>query len=373
MEIQAGNTEEKSNLTLRGLMVGILGGVIGTIGILNFWPGLIPVDQRQILVQESSGVIDVARKVSPSVVSIVSQAEGIDFFGFKETQETGAGTGIIISSDGLIITNKHVVEGGDSFSVFTSDGKQYEGGEVIARDPSNDIAYLKIKASGLRAAELGDSSKLEVGQRVLAIGNALGRFQNSVTSGIISGMGRPVIASDASGQGSESLDNLIQTDAAINPGNSGGPLVNLEGQVIGINTAVAGGAENIGFAIPINEAKDDIEEVKRQGKIVRAYLGVRYVSLTPEIVSANSFKVKEGALVVGSDGSSGVLAGSPAEKTGIKDGDILTRFNGKRIDSKNLLSSLVAKHKPGDQVSIVLIRENKEIRLQVKLGELPGQ
>lgn len=356
------------------LAAGVIGGMIGTVGILNLWPELVPVDKRQILVQESSGVVEVAKRVSPSVVSIVSKAEAVDFFGTRSIEETGAGTGIIIGEDGLILTNKHVVAEGDSFSVFTADGKEYADARVVARDPSNDIAYVRIDAKGLKAAQLGDSSALQVGQRVLAIGNALGRFQNTVTSGIVSGMGRPVVASDASGEETESLDNLIQTDAAINPGNSGGPLVNLDGQVVGINTAVAGGAENIGFAIPINEAKSDIASVKANGKIERAYLGVRYVAVTPALAEANELSVKAGAMVTGGeDGDSGVVAGSPAAKAGIKDGDIIIRVGKDRVGGLNTLASLIARYKPGDTVTITFVRERKERTVKAILEPLPSQ
>jgi len=214
-----------------------------------------------------------------------------------------------------------------------------------------------------------------VGQEVVAIGNALGQFQNTVTEGIVSGLSRGVTAGDDSGitGSSEQLQNLFQTDAAINPGNSGGPLVNLEGQVVGINTAVAGqGSQNIGFAIPINDAKPLISSVKSTGKIVRAYLGVRYVALDQQTAQANNLPVSDGAWVqAAGDQNSGVMPGSPADKGGVKDGDIITKVNDDTIDSTHSLQSLIGKHKPGDRVTLTVNRNGKTMTLGVTLQEAP--
>ncbi|HSX14486.1 MAG TPA: trypsin-like peptidase domain-containing protein [Candidatus Saccharimonadales bacterium] len=214
---------------ISALVIGLVGGAAGGVLFVRFGASHIPVDKKQILVQENSAVIDTIKKVSPSVVSITSEATATSLFGANQTIE-GAGSGIIMSSDGLILTNKHVVsDASASYNVFTSDGKQHKA-TVVARDSINDVAFVRIDAKGLKAAELGDSSGAQVGQSVIAIGNALGQFQNTATQGIISGLGRPIVAGSSGSQ--ESLQDLIQTDAAINPGNSGGPLVNLEGQVI---------------------------------------------------------------------------------------------------------------------------------------------
>lgn len=359
-------------LVIYALVAGVFGGGLGSYGYLRYFRNSIPTDRRQTIVQETSAVVDVVKKVSPSVVSITSQTTTAGIFGFGQVSQ-GAGTGIIISADGLILTNKHVVPlDASTFSVFTSDGKEYKNATVVSRDPANDLAFVRIKASGLRAAILGDSSQIAVGQRVVAIGNALGQYQNTVTEGIISGLGRPVTAQDEStSSGAERLENLFQTDAAINPGNSGGPLVDLDGQVIGINTAVAGNAQNIGFAIPINEAKAAIESVKKSGKIVTPYLGVRYIPITKDFASRNNLKQTTGAYVVGDQQNLAVLPDSPAAKAGIQQNDIIMKIGGKQIDDKNSLTSLISKYKVGDKVELEVVRGDKTLKLTATLEEAP--
>ncbi len=353
------------------LVVGIIGGAGGGYIAAKYGIKKTTVDRHELVVQESSAVIDVAKKVAPSVVSITSKTTSYNFFGMGQTQE-GAGTGIIISSDGLIITNKHVVDGQDSnYTVITSDGKEYKDAKVIARDSVNDLAFVKIDAKGLKAADLGDSASMQVGQQVVAIGNALGQFQNSVTTGVISGLSRPITAGDGAGS-SEDLQNLFQTDAAINPGNSGGPLVNLEGQVIGINTAVAGNAQNIGFAIPINEAKTVIASVKDKGKISRPYLGVRYALITKDFATRNNLKATDGAYVVGDSQNLAVIPNSPASKAGVQSGDIITKIAGDKIDASHSPSSLVSKHKVGDKVDLEVIRDGQTKTLTATLEEAPS-
>lgn len=356
------------------LVVGLLAGAAGSYGFIKYFASAIPADRKQLVVQESSAVVDVAQKVSPSVVSITSKGTSQGFFG-NTVQSSGAGTGIIITADGLIMTNKHVVDDATAaYTVVTSDGKEYANAKVVSRDPLNDVAFVKISASGLPAAQLGDSSAVKVGQRVVAIGNALGQFQNTVTDGIISGLGRPVTAGDqGSGANSETLTNLFQTDAAINPGNSGGPLVNLDGQVIGINTAVAGQAQNIGFAIPINEAKPLVASVKSSGRIVRPYLGVRYVAITPEIAQANNLTPKDGAwLHSAGDNQPAVQADGPAAKAGLKDDDIITKVGNDKITATNSLQALVGKHKVGDKVDLTIYRDGKNQTITVTLQEAPA-
>jgi serine protease Do len=283
----------------------------------------------------------------------------------------GAGTGIIMTKEGLIMTNKHVVEGGQSFNVYTYDNTEYKNAKVVATDPNNDIAFLKIEAKNLAPAELGDSDKVEVGQSVVAIGNALGQFQNTVTTGVISGKSRPITANGSNGS-SEALTNLFQTDAAINPGNSGGPLVDIEGRVIGINTAVAGNAENIGFAIPINDAKNVLNSVIKTGKIVRPYIGVRYITLNEEIAKANELGSSTGALVYGSGNQLAVLPGSPAAKAGIQEGDIILKIDGNEITESSPISSVIGKKKPGDKVEIIYLRDGKQSKATVTLAEAPS-
>jgi serine protease Do len=369
------NFKLPQRVAILAVVVGLVGGMVGSWVFIAYFAGAVPVAKKQILVQENSAVIDVAKKVSPSVVSITSKAVTQGFFG--NTQQTeGAGTGMIVSSDGLILTNRHVVDDTSAnYTVVLNDGKSYPA-TVVSRDTTNDLAFVRIKASGLPTVTLADSSQVQVGQRVVAIGNALGQFQNTVTDGIISGLSRGVTAGDSSGvtNSTEQLQNLFQTDAAINPGNSGGPLVNLDGQVVGINTAVAGqGAQNIGFAIPINEAKSALASVKSTGRIVRAYLGVRYVALDPQTAQANNLPVDNGAWVQASDDQNpGVVAGSPAEKGGVKEGDIITKINGDSITSTSSLQSLVGKYKPGDKVTLTINRDGKTQTLTVTLEEAPA-
>jgi serine protease Do len=335
------------------------------------------------VVQENSAVIDVAKQVSPAVVSITSKGVSQGFFGMPQ-QIQAAGTGMIVRSDGLILTNRHVVNDSNaSYTVVLSNGKSYPA-KVVSKDSINDIAFVQIQAGGLPTVKLGDSGAVQVGQQVIAVGNALGQFQNTVTSGIISGLSRGVTAGDSGGGGgnpfggqgqtsSENLQNMFQTDAAINPGNSGGPLVNLDGQVIGMNTAVAGeGSQNIGFAIPINDAKSLIASVESTGKISRAYLGVQYVMLDPQTATANNLSVNNGAWVQGDGQSSALQSGSPAEKGGVKDGDIITKVGGTTLDSTHSLQTVVSKYKPGDKVTLTLNRNGKTQTLSVTLGSAPS-
>ena len=352
------------------IIFGLLGGGLGGYLFLRFIPDVIPTSKQSVLIEQQSAAIDVAKKVSPSVVSVTSQSTGFSFFGRTQTTK-GAGTGIIASSDGLIITNNHVIEGAQNLTVFTSDGKEYKDAQVVARDPQNDLAFLRVKASGLRAAEFGDSSQVKVGTQVIAIGNALGQYQNTVTEGIISGLGRPVTAGDESGGNVETLQNLFQTDAAINPGNSGGPLVDLTGKVIGINTAVAGNAQGIGFAIPINQAKGELASVKADGKIVKPYLGVRYIPVTKEFAAANKLPVNNGAYVSGDEQNPAVVDGSPAAKAGLKDGDIITKLDNQTLDENHSLSTVVAQKKVGDTLKVTYLRDGKSQTTDIKLEEAP--
>jgi serine protease Do len=356
------------------LILGLLGGAAGSYVFIRYFAAAIPTDKKQLVVQENSAVIDVAKKVSPAVVSITSKTVTRGFFGQAQEAE-GAGTGMVVSSDGLILTNRHVVDDASAnYTVIDNNGKTYPA-TVVSRDTANDIAFVRISATNLPTVSLADSGSVQVGQRVIAIGNALGQFQNTVTDGIISGVSRGVTAGDSAVGGNvEQLQNLFQTDAAINPGNSGGPLVNLDGQVVGINTAVAGeGSQNIGFAIPINEAKPLIASVKTKGRIVRAYLGVRYLVIDKQTATANNLPVDNGAWVqANGDSAPGVVAGSPAEKAGIKEGDIITKIGNDKIDSTHSLQSLIGKHKSGDKVKVTFMRDGKEQSVEVTLEDAPA-
>ncbi|MFA5010001.1 MAG: trypsin-like peptidase domain-containing protein [Patescibacteria group bacterium] len=308
------------------------------------------------------------QKVLPSVVAVTSTQTVRSIFG-GTYQQTGGGSGFIVRSDGLIVTNKHVVSSETAtYSITTNAGKEYSA-TVVARDPSADLALMKISASNLPVVTFGDSAKLALGQKVIAIGNALGQYQNTVTTGIISGLNRSITAGDASG--SEKLDNLIQTDAAINPGNSGGPLVNLSGQVIGINTAVDTQAQSVGFAIPINSVKSQISAVAAGGEIVRPRLGVRYIPIDADLASANNLSATQGALIAsGPSGESAVASGSPASVAGIKEDDIIVSINGEAVTETNDLSTILQKYKPGDKVTIKLLRQGVTKTVTATLDKL---
>lgn len=277
---------------------------------------------------------------------------------------------MLISSDGYVITNKHVIDGGRQIAVVSADGTTYTGVSIIGTDPLNDIGFLKIEnVQDLPPATLGDSSTVRVGQKVIAIGNARGH-QNSVTSGIISGKGRPIATRGQSYDDVQVLSDLLQTDTAINHGNSGGPLLNVAGQVIGINTAIDAESQNIGFSIPINAAKGLVRTVKEKGRIERAYAGIQYQMITPELRVEYKLDQKQGALVMG--GNPTIAPGSPAEKAGIKQGDIITKVNGKTVGEHGGLTSLISEYAPGDTIQLVVLRDGKEMTFTMTLQAYAG-
>ncbi len=336
------------------------------LGIQNSGINLTTTKTEKLQLEESSAIIDTVKKVSPAVVSITTTSNVSDFFG-QVYQQQAAGTGFIITNDGLILTNKHVAESGSTLTVLMASGKSYSA-TVAAEDPTNDLAILKINATGLPVVDLGDSNSLQVGQWVVAIGNALGQLQNTVTVGVISARERQLTAGDSSGGSTEQLNNLLQTDAAINSGNSGGPLVNLAGQVVGINTAVASDAQSIGFAIPINQAQQAISSYEKTGKIIKPYLGVSYVTVTPDIASSNNLSVSQGALITASQGQDAVISGSPADKAGLKENDIILEINGQVLDQNNSLGGVISQYNPNDEVTIKYLRGSKDYTVKVKLG-----
>ncbi len=326
-------------------------------------------------------IIQVVENVSPAVVSIVVTKEmpiyigpfEFEIPGGTEKEEISGGTGFIVSEEGMILTNRHVVlEEEADYTVLTNDGKEYSA-KVLARDSFRDLAVIKIEGQEpFPTAKLGDSDSLQIGQTVIAIGNALGEFRNTVSAGVISGLGRTVTASG--GGIIETLEDVIQTDAAINRGNSGGPLLNLKGEVIGVNFAMAEAAENIGFAIPINKAKKDIEQVKTLGKIVYPYLGVYYCLITESVQKEYSLSVDYGAWI-GRDRycrpyEESVIPGSAAEKAGLKDGDIILEFDGETITAENSLAKIIQEYDLGDKVVLKILREGRVKILQATLGEL---
>ena len=348
-------------------------------------------------------VVDAVKKASPAVVSIVisknvpiveqcpynpldnlspdlQQLFGNDFQGLTQPcdtgktqlQEVGGGSGFIISTDGLILTNKHVVsDTSASYTVITNDGTKYNA-TVLARDPNQDLAVVKIKATGLPTVTLGDSGSLELGQTAIAIGNALGEFTNTVSVGVISGLARTVTASGPVSDGQETIQGVIQTDAAINPGNSGGPLLDLRGEVIGINTAIASDAQNIGFAIPINRAKHDITSVTATGQIQTPYLGVRYLAITPDIATQQNLPVNAGALVRGSDQGPAVQLKSPAAAAGLQAEDIIISVNGQAVDATHDLATVISGYNVGDTITLVVNRGGKDITLKATLAARPA-
>lgn len=327
----------------------------------------ISANKEKIVLQEGEVVADVARTVSPSVVSIViaGEEQANPFF---NTGGDSAGTGVVISKDGYVLTNSHVVpENAGDIEITMSDDTVHTDVRFVGRDPFNDIAFLKIAGvDDLTPASLGDSAAVQVGQKVVAIGNALGQYQTSVTSGIISALGRPLTAANGDGTGAESLENLFQTDAAINPGNSGGPLVNLKGEVIGINTAVSASGEGIGFAIPINDARGLIKNVIKNGNVSRAYLGVRYVTITSAVAKEEKLTVKEGAYLKAAEGSA-IIPDSPASKAGLRDGDIVVKVDDAKVNRRNPLASLLSLYTVGEKLELIVIRDGKEQMLKVTL------
>ena len=312
-------------------------------------------------------IAEVVSKVSPSVVSIVTEVRTNSWYGTSTS--SAAGTGFILTDDGYIMTNKHVIDGAKNITVVLEDGTTYTNTKLIGTDPLNDAAILKIDATNLTPVTLGDSKTISTGQSVIAIGNALGVYGNSVTSGVISGTGRSIIAADSTGEAYESLTDLIQTDAAINSGNSGGPLVNAAGQVIGINTATSESGENIGFTIPISSVKGIINTAIKNGEVKRAYIGVRYVNLTPEIAKSYNLSTTSGAYVKTDSRTAAVIKNSPADQAGIKDGDIITAVNGIKIGRAGTLSTLIGEYMPGDTVSLTYVRDGAEKTVNITLDE----
>ncbi|MBI4038135.1 trypsin-like peptidase domain-containing protein [Candidatus Daviesbacteria bacterium] len=326
-----------------------------------------PLETRTVI-QEENATISVVEKTSPSVVAIgITQRviNPFDPFALPKSKESTIGTGFVVSGKGIIVTNKHVVsESGTKYTVITKDNQKYEVRRIY-RDPLLDLAVIQIDAPNLKPLELGDSSKLKVGQTVIAIGNALGRFTNTVTTGVVSGLGRRVVAGDPFGSSFESLDNLIQTDAAINPGNSGGPLLNSAGQVIGVNVATTEGAQNIGFAIPINSVKAIVDEFVAKGSVSRPFLGIRYRFIAKDVAILN--EVPQGAFI------QEVVKGGPAEKVGVKEGDIIIKINGKSVDNENKVAEAVSGSSIGSRMELTVWRKGQELNMTATLEELPAE
>jgi serine protease Do len=341
-----------------------------------------------------SSIVQVAKIICPAVISVIvskdlPKAENFYSFPFggkeyvmpkmekngkNKMQKTtiGGGSGFIVSKDGYVFTSNHVVADTTADYTVVVDPKHKYPAKILSRNPINDTAVLKITDGGkmFPYLEMADSNKIELGEEVLAVGNALGEFTDTLSTGIISGLSRFITAFGGTDHQMQNLRGLIQTDAAINPGNSGGPLVNMEGKVVGINTAMIMGAQNIGFAIPINYAKKDWEEVKKFGKIIVPFLGIKYVLISKEMAEANRLPVEDGALVVREAlGESPVIKNSAADRAGIKEWDILLECNGEKITIKNPLGHILQKCKIGEQTTFKVLRDNKELSLKVVMAE----
>lgn len=383
----------RENRRTKPLTAAFVALVLFAVSFFGGWLGALSYDQnqatstsninKQTVTSESKVIQNIAKTVGDSVVSITATQGSTTgslygFFGGGSSKY--AGTGIIISADGLILTNRHVIPSGTTgVNVTLADGTEFSNVKIVGRTSNSDsldVAFLKIQNLGtrkLKPAILGDSSRMQVGDNVVAIGNALGQFQNTVTSGIISGYGRSVQASDSTGTVSENLDDLFQTDAAINEGNSGGPLVNLSGQVIGINTAIASDSQSIGFAIPINDVAGLIKSVQQTGTLQRPYLGVMYVPITSDVVQQYNLGTSQGAYIPYSKdiGQSTVKSGGPASEAGVKEGDIITKVDGISINQSTSLTSVLDKSSVGQKIVLTIVRGNKTITLDVTLGVAP--
>ena len=351
-----------------------------------------------LLRAEEAQTIDVVQRVSPAVVSIIiSKAITArspddffnDLFGNRfftqlpvpqqkstvtsstQRMRVGGGSGFLVAQDGYIVTNRHVVDDKEAeYTVVLQDGRQFAG-KVLAVDPTLDLAVVKIEGTGFPFATLGDSDQLRTGQTVIAIGNALAEFQNTVTKGVISGVNRHLVAGGGS-QGGEVIEGALQTDAAINPGNSGGPLINLDGQVIGINTATSENAQSLGFALPVNLVKQAVESVKRTGKIIRPWLGVRYVPVDAELAATKHLPHNYGVLVGAGQSTKtepAVVPDSPAAKAGLVEDDVILEVNGQKLDENHSLAGLIASLVPGNVVTLKVWHDGKEKLLTVTLEE----
>lgn len=401
-----GLTKVFISVIILSLVFGLIGGLAGALylphltALKKFFPSVGNLEQsiQPIQLKEDSVVVDVVKSARPAVVSVIISKDlsklqssangpfGFDpfgqFFGFgsgqtnqqqpqtPNVQQIGAGSGFFVTADGLILTNKHVVaDETASYSVVTNDGKTYDA-KVLARDPVNDLAILKIDITGAQTLSLADSGALELGQKVIAIGNSLGQYQNTVTTGVVSGIGRSITAGGDTG-GSEQLEGVIQTDAAINPGNSGGPLLNSLGQVIGINTAIDQQGQLVGFSIPSNDAKKALESFQKNGNIVRPFLGVRYVIINKAMAADQKLPKDYGALLVRGQTVTdfAVSPGSPADKAGLQENDIILEVNGQQVTEDNSLVKILKNFNPGDTLSLKIYHKGSEKTVSVTLTQ----
>ena len=369
-----GGTLRAGPVVAIAVVAGIVSGGLSAVGISNLigertqlQPASVDDGQTvsNVTIDESSAVISAVAKVAPAVVTIQASLDG------ALGTASGSGSGFIYDPDGYILTNKHVVEDASNLFIILNDGRTFEG-EVYGIDTLTDLAIVKVDATGLPYAPIGTSAALEPGQLAIAIGNPLGDYANTVTTGVVSGVGREIRASNAVQNSSDVLRNLIQTDAAINPGNSGGPLVNSAGQVIGVNTAVSERAQGLGFAIPIDVARPIMNQALDGQELERPWIGVFYTPITPALAESEGLEVDSGALVGTADGSSPVFPDSPAEAAGLREGDVIVALDGSEIGADSDLSMLIIPYSPGDTITLTVLRDGEPIDLEVTLGVLPA-
>jgi S1-C subfamily serine protease len=356
------------------VVAGIVSGGLSAAGVANLMGGQTPQSVvtndpattiADVTIDESSAVISAVAKVAPAVVTIQTQVGGS--FG----NATGSGSGFIYDPNGFILTNRHVVADATALNVVLNDGREFPG-TVYGIDTLTDLAIVTIDATDLPYAPIGSSEALEPGQLAIAIGNPLGDYENTVTTGVVSGIGRQITASNALQNSSDVLRNLIQTDAAINPGNSGGPLVNSAGQVIGVNTAVSENAQGLGFSIPIDVARPIMDQAVAGQELARPWIGVYYTALTPALAEEAGVDVDHGALIGTTDGSDAVFPGSPAEQSGLQAGDVIVALDGNEVTADSDLSMLILPYSPGDTITLSVRRDGATRDIDVTLGELPG-
>jgi serine protease Do len=354
------------------IVAGIVSGALSAVAVSNLVsdPPVAIVEPTpaanqvsNVRIEESGAVIDAVEAVAPAVVTIRTQAGGLI------GSTSGTGSGVIFNADGWILTNRHVVENAETVSVYLSDGRGFDG-TVYGLDTLTDLAIIKVDGTDLPVAPIGTSTDLRPGQLAIAIGNPLG-YENTVTTGIVSALGRQIVASDATQTSAETLRNLIQTDAAINPGNSGGPLVNSAGQVIGINTAVSTTAQGLGFAIPIDVARPIMQQALDGRELQRPFIGIYYVPVSPALADERDLPVEYGALITSSGGQDPIFAGSPAEAAGLRDGDVIVALDGRQVSAEVDLAALLLAHEPGDTVTLRVLRDNSTREVEVTLGVLP--
>jgi serine protease Do len=383
------NQQKIANIVLVSVLASALTGFLGGGIAFSYIDRVQNIDKQTSKLnvsEEQSAIIDLVEKSNQSVVSIsisrqiqVRRPSPLDyFFGFPQNESIeqnaedkitiGGGTGFIVSADGLIITNKHVVsDTSATYKVLFNDGSESKA-EIKTLHPTQDLAIIKVDKNNLKPVEFADSDKLKVGQTAVAIGNALGEFDNTVSRGVISGLRRSIMASDNMGN-AEQLSQVIQTDAAINQGNSGGPLLDINSKVIGVNVATAEGAQSIGFAIPSNVVVRMIDDYKKYGKVKVPFIGVRYSMLAPGSAQAKEYGVDNGALIIGDSQSPAIVPNSPAAKAGLKTGDIITKINDKNLSLKQPLADIIAQYKINDKIELTIIRDGKEDKISLTLEE----